>query len=104
VSPLITSALTWYLLQGLVYSGSIQARQQLVGDPCTSLGSMYPTPSLMGSPFTTLAVTQNYQSHLHCEPEEHPFSFITWLDVLSAGTTMEVGGKACGLCVRIVAG
>jgi hypothetical protein len=50
----------------------------------------YPVSSLFGSPFTTLAVTQNYLSHLHCEPEEHPFSFITWLDVLGAGSSMKV--------------
>lgn len=50
----------------------------------------YPAPTLFGSPFTTLAVTQNYLSHLHCEPEEHPFSYIVWLDVLSSGSSMEV--------------
>jgi hypothetical protein len=52
----------------------------------------------MGSPFTTLAVTQNYHSHLHCEPEEHPFSFITWLDVLSAGTKIEVRAESAWQC------
>jgi hypothetical protein len=56
----------------------------------------YPAPMLLGSPFTTLAVTQNYLSHLHCEPEEHPYSFIVWADVLSSGSNMEVrGGVSC---------
>ena len=52
----------------------------------------YPAPSLFGSPFTTMGVTQNYYSLLHCEPEEHPFSYITWLDVLGSGSQMEVRG------------
>lgn len=51
----------------------------------------FPLPSLYGSPFTTLAVTQNYYSLLHVEPGEHPFSYITWLDVLAPGSTLEVG-------------
>ena len=53
----------------------------------------YPAPSLFGSSFTTLAVTHNYRSNLHSEPGEHPFSFITWLDVLGAGSQMEVGNQ-----------
>jgi hypothetical protein len=53
----------------------------------------YPAPTLLGSPFTTLALTQNYLSHLHCEPEEHPYSFIVWADVLSSGSSMEVRGE-----------
>lgn len=60
-------------------------RRQGKGPPAN-----YPAPSLYGSPFTTLAVTQNYLSYLHCEPCEHPFSYITWLDVLSSGSSMEV--------------
>jgi len=50
----------------------------------------YPAPTLLGSPFTNLGVTQSYFSLLHCEPDEHPFNFITWLDVLSGGSEMEV--------------
>lgn len=50
----------------------------------------YPAPTLLGSPFTNLGVTQSYFSLLHCEPEEHPFNYITWLDVLSGGSEMEV--------------
>jgi hypothetical protein len=50
----------------------------------------YPSPCLLGSPFTTLAVTHNYHSLLHAEPREHPFSYIVWLDVLGAGSQMQV--------------
>jgi hypothetical protein len=56
----------------------------------------FPIPSLYGSPFTTLAVTQNYLSLLHVEPNEHPYSYITWLDVLAPDSTLEVGGARVG--------
>jgi hypothetical protein len=55
----------------------------------------YPSPCLLGSPFTTLAVTHNYHSLLHAEPREHPFSYIAWLDVLGPGSEMQVGWHAC---------
>jgi hypothetical protein len=51
----------------------------------------FPSPCLLGSPFTTLAVTHNYRSLLHAEPHEHPFSYITWLNVLGPGSEMQVG-------------
>eukprot|EP00775_Hariotina_reticulata_P012786 gene12786-12914_t len=42
--------------------------------------------------FTTLAVTQNYLSRLHAEPQEHPFNFIVWADLLLQGeSVMKVG-------------
>jgi hypothetical protein len=50
----------------------------------------FPSPCLLGSPFTTLAVTHNYHSLLHAEPREHPFSYIVWLDVLGPGSEMQV--------------
>lgn len=50
----------------------------------------YPSPCLWGSPFTCLGITQNYLSELHCEPGEHPFSFITWQDLLCPGSTLQV--------------
>lgn len=65
---------------------SYQPRKTAKGPPAN-----YPIPSLYGSPFTTLAVTQNYESQLHAEPAEHPFSYIAWLDVLSSGSQMQVG-------------
>jgi hypothetical protein len=60
----------------------------------------YPSPCLLGSPFTTLAVTHNYHSLLHAEPREHPFSYILWLDVLGAGSEMQVrvAGTLCMRC------
>lgn len=63
----------------------------------------FPACTLLGGPFTSLAVTQNYRSNLHAEPKEHPFSYIAWLDVLSAGSTMEVGGTA-GAAVLCIGG
>ncbi|WIA37394.1 hypothetical protein OEZ86_014319 [Tetradesmus obliquus] len=50
----------------------------------------FPSPCLLGSPFTTLAVTHNYHSLLHAEPREHPFSYICWLDVLGPGSELQV--------------
>jgi hypothetical protein len=55
----------------------------------------YPSPCLLGNPFTTLAVTHNYHSLLHAEPREHPFSYIAWLDVLGPGSEIQVGWHAC---------
>jgi hypothetical protein len=60
----------------------------------------YPSPCLLGSPFTTLAVTHNYHSMLHAEPLEHPFSYIMWLDVLAPGSEMQVRRQACACSVR----
>lgn len=58
--------------------------------------SNYPSPCLWGSPFTSLGITQNYHSKLHCEPGEHPFSFITWQDLLCPGSSMEVRHQPAG--------
>jgi hypothetical protein len=55
-----------------------------------------PSPCMLGSPFTTLAVTHNYRSLLHAEPFEHPFNYIVWLDVLGSGSKMEV--SMAGTC------
>lgn len=76
--------------QGLVSASNYGATQGLPDSagshrmraPAVNL----PAPTLLGSPFTSVAVTSNYVSHLHCEPMEHPFSYICWLDVLGAGT------------------
>ncbi|KAF6256580.1 hypothetical protein COO60DRAFT_1702275 [Scenedesmus sp. NREL 46B-D3] len=65
--------------------------QQEVGRRKNNSPPNYPSPCLLGSPFTTLAVTHNYHSLLHAEPREHPFSYIVWLDVLGAGSEMQVG-------------
>jgi hypothetical protein len=51
----------------------------------------FPSLCLLGSPFTSLAVTHNFLSHLHAEPREHPFSYIAWLDVVGPGSRMQVG-------------
>jgi hypothetical protein len=61
----------------------------------------FPACTLLGGPFTSLAVTQNYRSNLHAEPKEHPFSYIAWLDVLSKGSTMEVGGARGGSSPKV---
>lgn len=88
----------FFRLQGLVCAMGRGATEAMAAKgqpymrmrPGTGPPANYPIPSLFGSPFTTLAVTQNYHSLLHAEPGEHPFSFITWLDVLSSSTQMEV--------------
>jgi hypothetical protein len=46
-------------------------------------------------------VTHNYHSLLHAEPREHPFSYITWLDVLGPRSEMEVGVMHCRLSVHV---
>ncbi|KAF6249053.1 hypothetical protein COO60DRAFT_1688492 [Scenedesmus sp. NREL 46B-D3] len=65
--------------------GGVQAQRKNNSPP------NYPSPCLLGSPFTTLAVTHNYHSLLHAEPREHPFSYIMWLDVLGPGSEIQVG-------------
>jgi hypothetical protein len=62
----------------------------------------FPSPCLLGSPFTSLAVTHNYLSHLHAEPREHPFSYIAWLDVLGPGSSMQVGRYLDVLCTHAI--
>jgi hypothetical protein len=69
-----------------------QQQQQASWWPKNNSPPNYPSPCLLGSPFTTLAVTHNYHSLLHAEPREHPFSYIVWLDVLGAGSEMQVRG------------
>jgi hypothetical protein len=68
-----------------------QQQQQISWRPKNNSPPNYPSPCLLGSPFTTLAVTHNYHSLLHAEPREHPFSYIVWLDVLGPGSEMQVG-------------
>ncbi|WIA37448.1 hypothetical protein OEZ86_014370 [Tetradesmus obliquus] len=67
-------------------SSSIDRERPWKGPPAN-----FPSPTLLGSPFTTLAVTHNYKSFLHAEPWEHPFSYICWLDVLGPGSELQVG-------------
>jgi hypothetical protein len=62
-----------------------------LGHPPASI----PSPCMLGSPFTTLAVTHNYHSLLHAEPFEHPFNFIVWLDVVGSRSKMEVSIGRC---------
>lgn len=94
----LPACLPLLLLQGMV-CGLTQAavdesvrRTGGVVEGVSGPAANFPIPSLYGSPFTTLAVTQTYFSLLHVEPNEHPFSYITWLDVLAPGSTLEVMG------------
>jgi hypothetical protein len=77
-------------VEGTLQQQQQQEESELLSQFPNNSPPNYPSPCLLGSPFTTLAVTHNYHSLLHAEPREHPFSYIMWLDVLGPGSEMQV--------------